>query len=148
MSTGDMKISDILKYSIKIEHESMLFYGKAASLDVNEPVKELLLQLEAEEVKHESRLSNILDSTPDGDAAGFDHDSLEKLIQNRVIPDGADARTVLGIALEREEHTRDFYRQVMTMTNLSADVVDLFTMLFNQESGHVKRVSNMIAKLD
>lgn len=147
MSSGEMKISDILKYSIKIEHESMLFYKNATGLVSEEGVKSLLVELEAEEVKHETRLAGILDEADDGDASGFERESLEKLIVNREIPFGADALAVLTIALEREEHTRDFYRQVSTMTNLAANVVDLFTMLFKQESGHVTRIRNKIGKL-
>jgi len=146
MSSGEMKISDILKYSIKIEHESMLFYKNAADLVSEEGVKALLAELEAEEVKHESRLVDILHSATDGDAEGFDYTSLDKLIQNREIPENADALAVLAIALEREEHTRDFYRQVSTMTNLDANVIDLFIMLFKQESGHVTRIKNKIDK--
>jgi rubrerythrin len=147
MSSGEMKISDILKYSIKIEHESMLFYKGAAGLVTEEGVKALLAELEAEEVKHETRLVGILDSTTDSDAEGFDHTSLDKLIQNREIPSGAGALAILAVALEREEHTRDFYRQVSTMTNLAANVIDLFVMLFKQESGHVTRIKNKIEKL-
>ncbi len=147
MSSGEMKISDILKHSIRIEHESMLFYKKTAGLVTDESVRPLLSGLEAEEVKHEARLSGILDSTQDGEASGFNRESLDRLIQNREIPPGADERQILGIALEREEHTRDFYRQVSTMTNLSADVVDLFVMLFKQESGHVTRISRMLEKI-
>lgn len=147
MSTGEMKISDILKYSIQIEHESMLFYKNAALLASSSEVKELLAELEAEEVKHESRLTDILSSSGNGDAEGFDREHLDKLIQNREIPEAADEHVVLGIALEREEHTRDFYRQVSTMTNLSQDVIDLFFMLFKQESGHVTRISHKIEKL-
>lgn len=147
MSSGEMKISDILEYSIKIEHESMLFYRGAVGLVTEEGVKALLAELEAEEVKHESRLAEILDSTPDGDAENFERESLDKLIQNREILTGADAQGVLTIALEREEHTRDFYRQVSTMTNLAANVIDLFVMLFKQESGHVTRIRNKIEKL-
>ena len=147
MSQGIMKISDILEYSIKIEHESMLFYKNAAPLSPDEGVKSLLSELEAEEVKHESRLADILESTTDSDAQGFSRESLDKLIQNREIPPAAGAREVLQIALEREEHTRDFYRQVSTMTNLSADVIDLFIMLFKQESGHVTRIRRKLENL-
>ena len=147
MSSGEMRISDILKYSIRIEHESMLFYKGAADLVNAVGVKDLLKGLEAEEVKHETRLSEILAAAEDGAAEGFNRDSLDKLIQNREIPAAADERAVLGIALEREEHTRDFYRQVSTMTNLAAEVIDLFVMLFKQESGHVTRISHMIEKL-
>ena len=103
-----MKISDILKYSIRIEHESMLFYQGAVPLASAEGVKELLADLQAEEVKHETRLTELLESAADGAAEGFDSSSLERLIQNREIPPNADERQVLEVALDREEHTRDF----------------------------------------
>ena len=147
MASGEMKISEILEYSIKIEHESRLFYEKAVPLAADEEVKTLLAELQAEEVKHENRLSELLDSTPDGDAEGFDHESLKKLIQNRQIPEGADQKQVLETALEREEHTRDFYRSILTMTNLAANVIDLFEMLFKQESGHVTRINRKLINL-
>ena len=147
MSNGEMRISDILKYSIKIEHESMLFYRAASGRTGSESVRELLSELEQEEIKHESRLSGILEDLTDDDAAGFSHESMDRLIQNREIPEGADERAVLETALQREEHTRDFYRQVLTITNLSAEVTELFTMLFKQETGHVTRISRKLENL-
>ncbi len=144
---SEMRISDILKYSIRIEHESMLFYQEAAPRASGDDVKSLLSDLAAEEVKHETRLSELLDQIEDGAAEGFDHSSLDKLIQNREIPAGADQEAVLKVALEREEHTRDFYSQVSTMTNLAANVVDVFDMLYMQESGHVTRISQLLRKL-
>ncbi len=144
---SEMRISDILTYSIKIEHESMLFYREAAPRASGGDVRTLLEELAAEEVKHENRLSGLLNDLADGDAEGFDHTSMNKLIRNDEIPADADQEAVLNIALEREENTRDFYIQVATMTNLDVDVVDVFDMLYKQESGHVTRISNMLKKL-
>lgn len=147
MGSGEMKITEILEYSIKIEHESRLFYKKAAETITDESVRPLLQELEEEEIKHESRLADILDSVPEGNAAGFSRETMEGLIQNRIIAPDATAREILETALEREKHTRDFYGRVATLTNLTADVVDLFDMLFEQESGHVTRISKKIERL-
>ncbi len=144
---SEVQISDILKYSIKIEHESMLFYQDAAPGAQGEEVKTLLTELADEEVKHEARLSKLLDELEDGAAAGFDHNSMKKLIQTSEIPSGADEEAVLTVALEREVNTRDFYGQVSTLTNLDANVVDVFDMLYKQESGHVLRISGLLKKL-
>ena len=144
---NEVKISDILKYSIKIEHESMLFYQNAAPGAEGEDVKSLLNELADEEVKHEARLSRLLDQIEDGAAAGFDHSTMKKLIQTSTIPEGADQEAVLKVALEREVHTRDFYGQVSTLTNLDANIVDVFDMLYKQESGHVMRISGLLKKL-
>ncbi len=144
---SEVKISDILMYSIKIEHESMLFYQDAAPGARGEQVKSLLNELADEEVKHEARLSKLLNEIEDGSAAGFDRNSMKKLIQTSEIPDGADEEAVLKVALEREVNTRDFYSQVATLTNLDANVVDVFDMLYKQESGHVLRISALLKKL-
>lgn len=147
MSEGEMRISDILKHSIKIEHESMLFYQDAQPKAADQQVKDLLSDLAAEEVKHEKRLTDILEGTEDGSVGTFDRSSLDKLIQTAEIPSGASQKEVLEVALEREQHTRDFYRQVSTLTNLDAEIVDLFDMLFKQESGHVSRVKGMLSRV-
>ena len=110
-------------------------------------MRPLLQELEEEEIKHETRLADILDSVPEGNAAGFSRETMEGLIQNLIIAPDATAREILETALEREKHTRDFYGRVATLTNLTADVVDLFDMLFEQESGHVTRISRKIERL-
>jgi len=147
MGSGEMKITEILEYSIKIEHESRLFYQKAAETITDESVRPLLQELEEEEIKHETRLAGILDSVKEGNASGFNRETLDQLIQNRVIAQDATALEVLQTALEREKHTRDFYGRVATLTNLAADVVELFDMLFEQETGHVTRISKKIERL-
>lgn len=147
MTTGTMKVGDILRYSVKIENESMKFYRDAVKNIKSESVKSLVVELEMEELKHEARLADILASIDGDKALDFDKNSLDKMIQNREIPTDADEETVLNIALEREKNTRDFYNQVLTITNLDANVVDLFQMLFEQESGHVTRVNRMLEKL-
>lgn len=147
MTTGTMKVGDILRYSVKIENESMKFYRDAVKNIKSESVKSLVVELEMEELKHEARLADILASIDGDKALDFDKNSLDKMIQNREIPTDANEETVLNIALEREKNTRDFYNQVLTITNLDANVVDLFQMLFEQESGHVTRVNRMLEKL-
>lgn len=147
MATGVMKVEDILKYAIKIENESMLFYRDAVKIVKEESVKSLVVELEMEELKHETRLSDMLASVEGMDAEGFEKESLEQLIMNREIPNDASEVDVLSIALEREKNTRDFYRRVSMITNLDANVVDVFDKLFEQESGHVTRIYKKLEKI-
>ncbi|MBI9102061.1 MAG: ferritin family protein [Spirochaetales bacterium] len=148
MSSGEMNVTDILKYSIRIEHESMNFYRESAAKVDGQAVKELLAILEQEEIKHEQRLTDILASADNTAVSGLDTESMDKLIQNRSISATTTEREILNTALGREKNTRDFYASIATMTNLNADVADLFQMLYNQESGHVTKVGNLLKKLD
>lgn len=147
MTTGVMKIEDILKYAIKIENESMKFYRDAVGIVKDDSVKTLVTELEMEELKHEARLADMLDSVDGLTSEGFEKDSMEELINNREIPSDASEVDVLSIALEREKNTRDFYRRVSTLTNLDANLVDLFEKLFEQESGHVTRIYKKLEKM-
>lgn len=148
MSSGEMRIGEILEHSIRIEHESMLFYQQAVTRTDDPSVQELLQELAAEEVKHEARLSELREKIGPGEPRPFQRETLEQLIRNRQIPEGAGRQEVLQVALQREELTRDFYLQVSTMTNLAPDIVDLFDMLYKQESGHVSRIESKLKKLD
>ena len=147
MGTGTMKIGDILRYSVKIENESESFYRDAVEKVKEESVKTLLKELEAEEVKHAARLTDILASAEDIEAEGFEHENVNKLIQNKEIPFNISEQDLLNIALEREKNTRDFYSQVLTITNLDSDIDALFQMLYNQERGHFARISKLLEKL-
>ncbi len=147
MTSGIMNVEDILKYAIKIENESMKFYRDAVNSVKEESVKTLVTELEMEELKHEARLADMLDSVSGLQIEGFDRDSMEQLIDNRTIPDDASEVDVLSIALEREKNTRDFYRRVSMITNLDANVVDVFEKLFEQESGHVTRIYKKLEKM-
>ncbi|MBN2801961.1 MAG: ferritin family protein [Deltaproteobacteria bacterium] len=145
--TDTMKVSDVLEYAIKIEHESMLFYNNAAVQMVNPEAKELVELLAGEEIDHESRLIDKLKKIGDELTIKLDRTDLDQLISVSEINAFDDEKTVLETALQREKNTRNFYAQVATMTNLDADIVDLFDELYNQESGHVKKITNRLAKL-
>lgn len=147
MTTGVMKVEEILQYAIQIENESMKFYRDAVEIVKDESVKSLVVELEMEEVKHEARLEDLLKSVKGMEAPGFEKNSLEQLIVNREIPAEASEVDVLSIALEREKNTRDFYRRVSMITNLESNVIDVFEKLFEQESGHVTRIYKKLEKM-
>lgn len=142
-----MTLEDVLKYAVKVENESNLFYGAAVKVVTNGAVGELLLALQEEEVKHEDRLSKILEMTLDKSMFAFAGEQLDRMVDNSDIPADASVKAVLEIALEREKATRDFYSRVSTLTNIDASVVEVFEMLFDQESGHVTRISKMLESL-
>jgi rubrerythrin len=147
MTKESINIADIFKYAINIEHESMLFYKEAVKRVSQDEVKTLLYKLSDDEVAHEARLTKKLLTADKDSAIMLDNASLETLIDNSAIPDDASMAVILDIALGREKNTRDFYGQISTMTNIDADIIDLFNELYNQESGHVKRISSLINSL-
>ena len=147
MTTGSIKVEDVLKHAIRIENESQVFYRTASQRVQDDAVKVLLKELEAEEVKHAARLSGILEDVQGLEFSDFDRTTMEKLITTASIDDDDDQEGVLRVALEREKNTRDFYAQILTMTNLEANIIDVFEELHTQEQGHYQRISSKLRKL-
>ena len=143
----DMTMVDVLKYAIKLEHESRSFYDAAARQFEEGEVRELVETLRDEEIKHENRLTGILSDNDKDAQVVLEESMVKRLIHNQEIELGSSMKEVLGVALEREKLTRDFYRQISTMSHISADVISAFDMLFEQESGHVTKISHMLDRM-
>ena len=147
MSEENLTMADILKYAVRIENESKLFYEDTTKRIVDKDVKALVTELRDEEVKHESRLLNISIEKEEIEVLDFNSDEIKTLITNSKINENATPKEVLEVALNREKNTRDFYQQISTLTNIDADVIDIFQMLFEQESGHATRIEKMLEKI-
>ncbi|MCK5738973.1 ferritin family protein [bacterium] len=148
MSDSTVNVADILKYAVKIEHESMLFYTQAADIVTDEAVQKLVSALRSDEVQHQAYLEQLLKVTADSNKpVEFDEQLLRKIVTNPAIPPGAGAKDVLLIALDREKNTRNLYNTIATMSNLDNDVVELFEMLYDQESNHVLKIEYRLERL-
>ena len=147
MSSENLSMADVLKYSIRIENESRLFYEDSITKVTDENVKVLVTELRDEEIKHENRLVNIYVENKDVEVLDIDSEKFKNLINNQEIPPTATSKEVLEIALGRENNTKDFYRQVSLLTNIDQEVIDIFQMLYEQESGHVTRIEKLIEKI-
>ena len=145
MGNKEMTLEEVVKFAIKIEHESEEFYKNASKLDNSESVKKLLEELRDEEINHGNRLKNLINY--EDSYTTVSPEAVDILIENKSVPTKASEEDVLKIALEREEATKDFYRSIATLTNIDSSLVETFNMLMDQESGHVIKVSNMLKKL-
>ena len=148
MSDSTVNVADILEYAVKIEHESMLFYTRAADIVTDEAVRKLVSELRADEVQHQAYLEQLLKSTAGSNKqVKFDEQLLREIVANPAIPSGAGAKDVLLIALDREKNTRNLYNTIATMSNLDNDVIELFEMLYEQESNHVLKIEYRLERL-
>ena len=72
---------------------------------------------------------------------------MERIVETSVIPVEAGALDVLKVALEREKNTERTYGMLMTLTQISDDVVEVFEDLRLQEQGHVNKIQARINKI-
>lgn len=145
-------VKEIIEYAIKIENESFKFYTNASKIVEDGDVKDLLVKLSGEEVDHQNRLKALIDeakvsATTLVKEMEIDTTIMERIVETSVINDNASAMDVLRVALEREKNTEQTYAMLMTLTQISDDVVEVFEDLRLQEQGHVNKIEARINKI-
>ena len=145
-------VKEIIEYAIRIERESFEFYNRAYEHVDDPDVKDLTVQLAGEEVDHQNRLRDLIDEDKvDADLLmtelEIDTAVMDRIVSTSVIPSNATAMKVLEIALERENNTERTYAMLMSMTQITDDVIAVFEDLRKQEQGHAKKIQLRLGKL-
>ena len=145
-------VKEIIEYAIQIEKESFVFYTNTAKLIEDADVKVLLEKLSGEEVDHQNRLKGLIDETkisPEFLLKEMEIDTtiMERIVETSIIPGDASTLDVLNVALEREKNTEQTYAMLMTLTQISEDVVEVFEDLRLQEQGHVNKIQARINRI-
>jgi len=145
-------VKEIIEYAIKIEKESFEFYNRAYEQVNDMDVKDLTVQLAGEEVGHQNRLLNLINEETVSieilmKELEVDTTIMDRIVETSVIPAEASALQVLEVALEREKSTERTYGMLMTLTQISDDVVVVFEDLRLQEQGHVNKIQARINKI-
>ena len=148
----EFSVQEILEFSRSIEMESYTYYTRVGEIAPESGLRDLASELAAEELKHYNRMNQFLEKNRLTRAeldervrvAKSDH---AMLIMTRDIPEHPTSLAILERAHEREVHTGNMYRTLLAYTNLSADLVETFEDLVDQEEGHAMRIESMIRKI-
>ncbi|MEA2078161.1 MAG: ferritin family protein [Candidatus Marinimicrobia bacterium] len=145
-------VKEIIEYAIQIEKESFEFYTRASNNNGAGEVKDLLVQLAGEEVDHQNRLKGLINEAkvnPELLQKEMEIDTtvMDRIVETSMIPIEAVALDVLEIALEREKNTERTYAMLMTLTQISDDIVKVFEDLRLQEQGHVNKIQARINRI-
>ncbi|MDP8201560.1 MAG: ferritin family protein [Candidatus Tenebribacter burtonii] len=148
----ELTLKEIIEYAIKIEKESYSFYKKAENIVDDQNVKKLLILLANEEIDHQNRLLVLIDeeivSAKELEKKRDVNISLmESIIATSNIVENCSSREVLKIALEREKNTEQSYSMLLTLSDISEEIVNIFDELRLQEKGHVQKIQNRINNL-
>ena len=147
-----LNVKEIIEYAIKIEKESFEFYNRAYE-HVNDPdVKDLTVQLAGEEVDHQNRLRDLINKEkvdPELLMKEMEIDTgiMDRIVETSVIPINASPLNVLEIALERENNTEQTYAMLMTLSQITDDIVEVFEDLRKQEQGHANKIKARMKKI-
>jgi len=149
----EITVREIIEYARNIESESFAFYTAAQEVLTDSAARETARELAEEEKLHFARLGRLLDRQPSPGGNLDVRFPAEVDLSRRVVPTmeitaESSPREILGVALQREERTRDQYRTFISFSNVDAEVVSLFEDLVDQEEGHARRIRSLLERLD
>jgi rubrerythrin len=140
-------IEQILRQAIRFEENAYDFYTGAVETVERPHIRQVLLDMAAEEVKHKDRLQALLE----GDTARIIAVRRQKQIEDlklaeylvpRQLEAGAGLQDVLIVAMHREKSSNEFYT---TMASIAEDdaAKSLFSFLAQEELGHKNKIETL-----
>ncbi len=147
----EFTVKEILEYSRNIEQESYSFYKDAVPKFDNDNLKVLAEDLAKEEMGHYNRINKLLENTKLTEEemdikVQIKESDHNMLVATKEIPENPTALSILEAAYQREVNTESVYRTLISITDLSNDIIEIFTDLVNQEKGHANRISSIMKK--
>jgi len=147
MSKDEPAIEQILRQAIRFEKDAHDFYTGAAEMVERPHIRQVLMDMAGEEVKHKERLQTLLD----GDTAqiisvrkrGQIQDlKLAEYLVPRELDAEASLQDVLIVAMHREKSSHEFYT---TMAGIAedGDAKSLFEFLAQEELVHKNKVETL-----
>jgi rubrerythrin len=163
MSSLLFNANEVFEIAKRIERNGVAYYRSAADLMTDAELKKLMLDLAEMEVTHEQifahlqqRLAGNEVSEPLYDPHGETFEFLKRMADKyvfdpnenakNVLKPGIDAKTVLGVAIQREKDSVIFYEgiKVMVPEKYGRSRIDEIIL---QEMGHVMILSRQLEKL-
>jgi rubrerythrin len=147
MTAKDSALDQILRQAIRFEEDAYNFYTGAVEMVERPHIRQALLDMAAEEVKHKNRLQVLLE----GDTTKIMSVRKQGQIQDlklaeylvpRPLEAGASLQDVLIVAMHREKSSNEFYS---TMAEVADDgsAKSLFEFLAQEELLHKNKVETL-----
>lgn len=147
-----LSVEQVIEFAQSVEKESYTFYTEAKARLREPSLVSLCGELAEAEIDHLNRLKHLLDMPSVTEEqlrkqVSFDTAEYQRVVASGHIEPDTTARAILEQALARERATANSYTMLVSITDLSADVIDLFSYLSKQEQGHVTKIRNKIEGL-
>jgi rubrerythrin len=147
MSEQDSPIEQILRQAIRFEENAYEFYTGAVEIAERSNIRQVLLDMAAEEVKHKDRLQALLDGNATRiisvrNRGQIDDLKLAEYLVPRELAADATLQDVLIVAMHREKSSNEFYA---TMASIADDdaAKSLFEFLAKEELVHKNKVETL-----
>ena len=147
----ELTLEELIKYTVRIQQDSFLFYRKAARiLEGNEmkPVIDGLADFKADQLKQlKDLLSEYTLASEDIDFMfDVDTDLFDDILDNGDIPAQATPRDVLVLSLKREDRTAKTYVMIMDLPLLEERAGQLYRLLLEDEKEKISALRERAEK--
>jgi len=141
----ELTAEEIVKYTIRIEQESCIFYRKAARILEGSRFKNLFDLLADQEVEHIRQLQKLIEGkTIDEqelmETFYIDTSIYDNMIITSEIPVSATTDDIMKLAVKREEITERTYQMLTSISNLNPRMKKLFNHLEKLEEKQIKEL--------
>lgn len=137
-----MDIEDLLDLAIKAEEESYEFYVNASKKVRFSNVKQMLMDLAEEELKHKKIIISLKNGKLEVVENFSDLKLSDHLPLKDTIEENSDLQQVLQVAMSRERKEYEFYENLKKYV-LGEDVKRILEFLAGQELSHKAKLENI-----
>jgi rubrerythrin len=145
----ELTLEELIRYTVRIEQDSFLFYRRAARILEGNPLRPLTDDLADFKVGQLKQLKGLLgeyllDTEGSGDRMEVDTDLFDEILENGDIPAQATARDVLLFSLRREDNIRKTFELILSLPLIDEQVQRLFSTLKQSEEVQIKALRDRI----
>ncbi|MEM0136814.1 MAG: ferritin family protein [Thermoplasmata archaeon] len=141
-----MQIKELMDLAIKSEEDSYEFYKKASEISKFSNVKDLLIELSNEELKHKQILISLMEGKITIEEKYLDLKLSDHLPKKEKIDENSTLQDVLQVAMTREKKEYEFYNSLKNKVKEN-EVKKILEFLSNQELTHKAKLENLYDEL-
>ena len=148
----ELTLEELIKYTVRIQQDSFLFYRKAARIlegNTMKPVTDELADFKADQLK---RLKDLLSQYTVAAEnihimLDVDTDLFDDILNNGNIPAQATPRDVLLLSLNREDRTATTYDMILALPDLEDRAEQVYGTLLKDEMKTIETLRKKIAEM-
>jgi len=147
----ELTLEELIKYTVRIQQDSFLFYRKAARIlegNVMKPVTDELADFKVDQLKRlKDLLSEYALASENIDyMVDVNTDLFDDILDNDDIPAQATPRDVLMLSLNREDKTAMTYDMILGLPDLEERAGQVYGLLFEDEMEKIGTLRKRIAE--
>ncbi len=145
----ELTIEEMIRYTVRIQQDSFLFYRKAAKLLEGNELKLFADSLADNKAYHLHELKNLLNECiVNGDDLGemvdVDTTVFDEILEKGTIPVHATPVDVMCLSFTREKKTKKTYEMILKLPALHDKVSRVITALTEMQDRNMRDISTKI----